>query len=209
MSGGRAIFLDLATDRYFCLGTDADAAFRLVASHRTVPRSLEPAVDRLVSEGVLVRGAHGPFPRPCSLVAAPARSFLDLGERSSALVHLAPSLLSLAVAAVTLRTRPLRAVLVALSGQSTAGAGTAPPIKQLGSLSRAFAWTGYVFSAHNRCLLRSVALKAHLARRGIASDLVFGVTTEPFSAHCWVQIGDMVLNDRVDRVRPYTPIHIV
>ena len=31
----------------------------------------------------------------------------------------------------------------------------------------------------------------------------------PFSAHCWVQQGDVVLNDTIENVRPFTPIMAV
>jgi hypothetical protein len=45
-----------------------------------------------------------------------------------------------------------------------------------------------------------------LAARGLAADWVFGVRTWPFSAHCWVQAGGIVLNDTVERVAPYRQI---
>ena len=48
-----------------------------------------------------------------------------------------------------------------------------------------------------------------LAAEGIQPDWVFGVKTEPFDAHCWVQHGDVVLNDAPDRVRQYSPILVV
>ena len=56
------------------------------------------------------------------------------------------------------------------------------------------------------CLHRSYMLRRLLARRGFAVDWVFGVRTWPFMAHCWLQIGDTVLADDLDRVRGYTPI---
>jgi len=31
----------------------------------------------------------------------------------------------------------------------------------------------------------------------------------PFAAHCWVQYGDIVFNDRVEEVGGYTPIMVV
>jgi len=38
---------------------------------------------------------------------------------------------------------------------------------------------------------------------------VFGVKLNPFSAHCWVQAGDIVLNDAIDHVTIHTPILVV
>lgn len=56
------------------------------------------------------------------------------------------------------------------------------------------------------CLQRAFQLRHLLARRGIAVDWIFGVRTWPFGAHCWLQIGDLVVGDRLERVGRYTPI---
>jgi hypothetical protein len=42
--------------------------------------------------------------------------------------------------------------------------------------------------------------------RQLDARLVLGVFAAPFAAHCWIQIGDTVLNDRLDYVRSFTPI---
>ena len=59
------------------------------------------------------------------------------------------------------------------------------------------------------CLQRGFQLKRLLNRQGIAADWVFGVNTWPFVAHCWLQTGDLVIADRIERVRLYTPIMAV
>ena len=56
------------------------------------------------------------------------------------------------------------------------------------------------------CLQRSFLLRAHLAAQGVATDWIFGVATWPFAAHCWLQIGDLVVGDRLSRVSRFTPI---
>lgn len=66
----------------------------------------------------------------------------------------------------------------------------------------------HIVSAQDQCLPRSLAMTYLLRRDGIAADLVFGVTM-PFAAHCWVQQGDMVLSDTLERVRPFRPIMVV
>ncbi|RYM07421.1 lasso peptide biosynthesis B2 protein [Sphingobium cupriresistens] len=40
-------------------------------------------------------------------------------------------------------------------------------------------------------------------------DVVLGVQLGPFSAHCWVQHEDRLVNDRVDMVRTFTPILVL
>ncbi|MGH2951269.1 MAG: lasso peptide biosynthesis B2 protein [Solirubrobacterales bacterium] len=51
----------------------------------------------------------------------------------------------------------------------------------------------------DRCLTRSLVLTALLARRGVASRLVIGVSPgEEFGAHAWVELGGRPLLDPGD-----------
>lgn len=56
------------------------------------------------------------------------------------------------------------------------------------------------------CLKRSFLLRRFLASNGVDTDWVFGVRTWPFAAHCWLQLGDVVVGDRLERVNRFTPI---
>ena len=56
------------------------------------------------------------------------------------------------------------------------------------------------------CLYRSFFLLAFLRRQGFEATWVFGVQAWPFEAHCWLQVGDLVLDDSLEHVRPFTPI---
>ena len=64
-------------------------------------------------------------------------------------------------------------------------------------------------SSHDRCLVTSIALMHALLRGGCRASLVLGVRARPFSAHSWVQYDRTVLNDRLERVRIYTPILVI
>lgn len=59
------------------------------------------------------------------------------------------------------------------------------------------------------CLFDSLALLRVLAGRQQYPHWVFGVQTDPFLAHCWIQWEDVVLNDSVEEIRTYTPIMVV
>jgi hypothetical protein len=56
------------------------------------------------------------------------------------------------------------------------------------------------------CLFESLALIEFLALHRLFPDWVFGVTSDPFMAHCWVQDGDRLLNESVERASAYVPI---
>lgn len=75
-------------------------------------------------------------------------------------------------------------------------------------LDRFQAWIPYA-PVSGKCLLRSFLLLRHLHRHGHDAMWVFGVTTWPFQAHCWLQLEDLVLDDEVDRVVAYTPIMVL
>lgn len=56
------------------------------------------------------------------------------------------------------------------------------------------------------CFYRSFLLLRVLRWRGYDARWMFGVHTWPFQAHCWLQIGDVALDDTADRLAGLTPI---
>ncbi len=56
------------------------------------------------------------------------------------------------------------------------------------------------------CLFRSFMLRAYLRRRGLSATWVIGCQTWPFEAHCWLQIGPLVLDDTADHAASFTPL---
>jgi hypothetical protein len=59
------------------------------------------------------------------------------------------------------------------------------------------------------CLFRAFVLRAYLRLDGLDATWVFGVRTYPFQAHCWLQAGDVLLNDALERICAFTPIFAV
>jgi hypothetical protein len=58
------------------------------------------------------------------------------------------------------------------------------------------------------CLFRSGFLLGYLESLGHRVDWVFGVRTWPFRAHCWLQAGDVALDDEAERLIAYHPIMV-
>ena len=56
------------------------------------------------------------------------------------------------------------------------------------------------------CLVRSFLMLTYLRRLGFDADWVIGVRTWPFRAHCWLQAGDVALDDDAERLVAYTPM---
>jgi len=59
------------------------------------------------------------------------------------------------------------------------------------------------------CLYRSMLLLGYLRARGLSASWVFGVQTWPFEAHCWLQAGEVVLDDHLEHVCGFTPILVL
>jgi hypothetical protein len=64
-------------------------------------------------------------------------------------------------------------------------------------------------SSKDACLFESLALARFLVLQGIYPVWVFGVRTDPFTAHCWLQVNDIVLNETMETASRFTPIMAV
>ena len=203
---GRAIFLDLEADRYFCLTSRAEAAFVRLAGGGTHMGDAV-ALRGLAEQGVLIEDPCSDAFGSSSQPPSPREDLLESAFRSPRLGDVLAALHSEARSACLLRSRPLRTIIKIAEARTRKP--RSPPADFDGSLRRiasAFAATALLTSSADRCLVRALALHALCCRRGIYPNLVFGVRVDPFRAHCWVQIDDKVLIGDHEQVRLFTPI---
>jgi len=116
-----------------------------------------------------------------------------------------------AAARWSLGHRPIKAVVEkARQRKHRAQSGASVDLSAMRPLVTAFLYLRpWFYTARNACLLDSLTLINFLARYGFFPEWVFGVKTDPFYAHCWVQEGDCVCNDTPDYVRGFSPILVV
>jgi hypothetical protein len=207
ITSGRAIFLDVPGDRYFCLPDDAEQAFlHLVSGADLAPPATE--IARLVQNAILVPSAGDERPAACRALSEPRTSLLDATLRSVGVGQVAAALFELRRTSRLLRRHGLAAALASATDakprQRQSHASREPAV----SVAVAFARTALVTNAQDQCLVRSIAVARRLFRRGGRGDLVLGVRLQPFRAHCWVQDDEVVINDRPEIVREFTPILI-
>lgn len=205
------IFLDIRNDRYFRLPSSLERPFVAYANGNE-----DTNVGDLVERNILVE-APGSLGRVTAVnIECPARSALE--QSCQAKLHfgsLADVFITVCSIRRQLRTRPLRNVLDAVvtsrpTEQPRPGSISDQAVEQLlleasGEFRLARAYT----PVETRCLLDSLAMVKFLARRKLRANIVFGVTSDPFSAHCWVQAGDLVLNDTVGHANAHTPIRVI
>ncbi|MBE7219102.1 MAG: lasso peptide biosynthesis B2 protein [Caulobacteraceae bacterium] len=103
--------------------------------------------------------------------------------------------------AATYPGRPLRRLLGSAPDVTAAGMER-ETLRRAAVFARLLPWAPFP----GVCLWRAYLLRLFLRRGGCDADWMFGVRTWPFRAHCWLQLGEVVLDDEPRAVRPYTPI---
>ncbi len=63
-----------------------------------------------------------------------------------------------------------------------------------------------VYTAENRCLFNALVLTRFLNQFGMAPRFYIGVHATPFFAHAWVEVGDFVVDDRLESLQGLTPL---
>ena len=206
----RPVFLDLRRDRYFLLPAPGEALFRHILAGDVHPddaraRALARALDLPADWATVPRGA------PDRSNAVPVASDLadDAGDGASWWA-VWRAIVAQRSAEQQLRRKPLLDTIDLRRRRKRDGAA-----RQTGSekeerrVVQAFRTSCLIRSSAQKCLAASIAMIDELARVGSFPDLVFGVALAPFAAHCWVQRGAVVLNDRAEHVRAYTPILVI
>jgi hypothetical protein len=195
------VFLDIASDAYFCL-VGARDHLRL-GPGRQVQARPPRAVEDLIAAGLLTAAPSGVFDRSPPAVArglegetkaVTLRAFLDA---IAANLRAAQAIAKLPFSAVLALAGPL--------GPSAFEPPDASFLAEAGRFDRLSPW----LPRAGLCLMRSLQQRLYLQRRGHHAAWVFGVRTWPFEAHCWLQAGSVVLDDRPDHVTGFAPILVV
>jgi hypothetical protein len=226
VSGKQVILLDLERDKYLALahahpigrcvrGWPSPVA--AVQDDGALPHVPEPEnglLAKMISQGLLVTDpAVGKEATPVT-AEKPKVALVeyDLHVRPRASLGLLWNFCAaFAAARWSLKHRPIKEVVQAARlRKSRASGASALDIAMIRELVTAFVHVRpLLYSARNACLLDSVTLTLFLARYGVFPTWVFGVDTDPFYAHCWVQQGDYVFNDTPDFIKGFSPILVV
>jgi len=187
--------LDVVGDAYFCL-PDAAMDLRAEAEGVMVVGGLAETLD---GEGWLrdrPAGGVSPLPTP------PRRSAFH--DASASLTFAGWRALAGAVREVRRAERGGDLVsMLAVAGTGKEAGDERTVLRAAAALRRVQPWLPF----DGECLQRSALLVAFLRRLNLHADWVFAVRLWPFNAHCWVQLGDICLNDDHERLQAYTPIY--
>jgi hypothetical protein len=200
----RTVFLDIERDRYFCLASETAKAF-----HRWVGGEAcdEATFERLTRCGVLVPGVTEAALQPAR-IPAPCHDFgHDLVHRSRARCSdMVWATFAQRRARIRLRNRPLGEILKALRRWRHVSVSAETEMAESRRIGLAFAAIARFVRSADQCLPFALAAWELCNRRAVNAALVFGVRVDPFSAHCWVQVGDAVIVGDLEQARIFTPI---
>lgn len=198
--GNRLIFLDLRRDRYFCLLEEAEHAFRLGMRAELSGTAPELSFTSLVTAEY---ESHPTACRPplqldgsCWDDACPSVGAAATLGALVAVTRVRARLVLHGLAATVARIEKRRHIVPQRAADRCEVVRAVAPFVAVSKL----------VSTRDACLPHSLAIVDRLVRVGQPAQLVFGVRLGPFAAHCWVQQGSLVVNDRVDVVRTFTPI---
>jgi hypothetical protein len=221
VSGQHVVLMDLERDKYVAVVP----AHRLARWVRGWPVGAAPApgihnldrepdalIARMLAHGMLVTDPSLGKPAVPVTVVRPERTLVepefDTRPRAG-VAHLRRFAGSWLKAQLSLKLSPIQSIVEAVR-ERKARLEKRAPAADARALVMAFARLRPLFyTLRAACLLDSLTLLNFLSADGICPDWVFGVKTEPFDAHCWVQQGEVLLNDVPDRVRQYSPILVV
>jgi hypothetical protein len=229
VSGQHVVLMDLERDKYVAVvpahrlarwvrGWPVDAA-QASGALDDPDGDADAIVSQLLAHGMLVTDPHLGKPAVPVTIARPQRTLVefdfDIRPRASA-AHLLRFARSCLRAQLSLKLSPIQSIVEAVrERKARLDARRARKAEPAGRRDVRLLVTAFIrlrplfYTLRAACLLDSLTLLHFLSADGICPDWVFGVKTEPFDAHCWVQQGEVLLNDIPDRVRQYSPILVV
>ena len=212
------VFLDLRDDEYVCLNRAHSIAMKRLLGgvnsdeiYDSEDTDASGVVQALIRNEMLVRDAAKGKPPTLPSVAMPEASLLeDIYTRDVAITpgNAWHFFTACAIASKDLRWRPIEQTVHKVKDRKPAADSVVDP-NDLGHLFAVFQKLRQYYPRPYLCMFDSLALLHFLARYNVFPQWVYGVRLGPFSAHCWVQTGELVVNDVVDTVGAYTPIMCV
>ena len=219
------VILDVKRDKYLCVDRSQFEALgpslqgwaqpaNVSASDGTaVSEAAAGLANSLLAVGILSdRATHArdarPTAYPLPTEAIDPDSPPGPGPRRSSATHAASFFFSSSRASRELQRQRFQLTIEAVRARKERNASRAgrADFERTRSLVAVFERLRLFYPRSYLCLFDSLALIHFLAHFHVYPDWVFGVNEDPFEAHCWVQVGNIVLNDTVARVSSFIPI---
>lgn len=196
---GDLVLLDANSDAYFCLPNVPDVSIASDGRLSGAPRTLAAS---LVEAGLAVASPPRRAGRDPIGVVRTARHLIGFTRQgpSPSSPRRWRAILEAVITARRGRGRPFLDLV--RSPRPRADMLSQALLDDLSAYRRLTPW----LPIDGACLFRSHMLRSYLRALGHDADWVFGVSVWPFRAHCWLQVGDVALDDEAERLAGYRPI---
>ncbi len=198
-----AILLDVRADRYRAMGARAAGVLHQIATGAAIED--EEVLRDLIAADILHCGDD--VARRATMVR-PARQVRDVPDGPGTSLSALRVLAGLTRIIGRQRWRGFEACLTIAAKSKVAQPLRRDPDASV-RIAKAYARARRWVPIRPICLRDSLCLLALLNRAGLDASLVLGVRVDPFAAHCWVQVDDMLLSDELDVVAEFTPILVL
>lgn len=212
---GRLFFLDIKQDRYFQLPKPLEQSLLCFLE---APHTLDLNINTLLKRNILSPSTDIPYRKTAAKFVLPNQSVLEMPDFEG---HISSRMAldvftAIAVVHRQLKKRCLKSILDSLSKYRQTCARTSSTASNETDTQQHLIDAAAVFNRvrpyvpiETRCLIDSLSMARFLAKLSLPAHLIMGVACDPFSAHAWVQHGQLVLNDTVDNARTYVPIRVI
>jgi hypothetical protein len=201
--GEDLVLLDIGADAYFCL--PGAAAILTLDAGGGLTATDPGAIEAMADAGLARRGTKpdNSTPPPKPMRNLPRAGVVE-GGASRCLWRI--------LRAGTATSRDFRRLdfagllETAARGRGPRDISVAAPSDVLLSTAWRFAQLRVWMPFDGACLKRSYMMLRYLRLCGLDAVWVIGVRTWPFRAHCWLQAGDIALDEDAERLLAYRPI---
>lgn len=219
------VILDVARDNYICVerhhfeslgpwlhGWESAANDPRADDVSQMPAHAAALASELLDAGILSEHAENTKAARATHLA-PSTTELVLPTLTPARkyrwYHIPVFILSSITASLLLRICPLRSTVFYVSARrrrNLASTQQSFDLDRARTLVEAFETLRPWYPRPYLCTFDSLALLNFMAWHRLFPEWVFGVTADPFKAHCWVRAGTTILNDTLERTTAFTPI---
>lgn len=208
--GEAVVFLDLKADDYI-LVTGRQAQVLRARSRDANVESDDDCLRELAAAKLLTTDPRHGRSVLATRVARATQSLIedDIQSARNAARYLPSFVAACLAAAAQLQFRRLASTAKTVARRRSRSSATDVDFARARELTSVFHQLRFLFPRPYLCLYDSLSLLDFLARYGLFPAWVFAIKLEPWAAHCWVQHGDYIFNERVEEAAGYTPVMVV
>lgn len=211
----QTIILDCTTDRYFMMGMDAGVLLDKLVQNAPINDGDFPLMEKLGSLHFLAKCSADAPTSPKPTLPPPLYDLDGINSTKPSMRRVIESIYWQIRIDSELRFLGLNKSIKRIEFLSRKNLPEDAQIDDNNIIQRNykeiidFKISHLVIPSQSKCLRTSLAMWHYLLKLNKKVNFVIGVKTRPFSAHAWLQSGQVILNYRLDEVQAFKPILVL